>query len=236
MEKKFVRVKGKEYRVNKQKLFLFNKDIHDLSEIEGLGELTDLKWLLLTNNQISEIRGLENLVNLEYLGLGNNQVSEIRGLETLRNLKVLDLSLNPLTRLEGLDSLENLIGLYLWGTPIKRVKGLGNLVNLRNTKKKRMIGGLYLRHTLIPKPVIKALGGMSMGRARKPQRFVEHCMSPEENVSEIENTGGELLSSEDHIARMKVKYKKLRKALAISSFLSLIISIIAMVLELTILR
>ncbi len=52
-----------------------NKITHlDLSDnkiekMEGLGNLTNLKYLWLNNNQIKNVEGLENLTNLEHLFL-----------------------------------------------------------------------------------------------------------------------------------------------------------------------
>ncbi len=45
-----------------------------ITEIKGLGNLTNLKKLFLSANKISKIENLENLKNLELLELGDNKI------------------------------------------------------------------------------------------------------------------------------------------------------------------
>ncbi|MFX1519958.1 MAG: leucine-rich repeat domain-containing protein [Promethearchaeota archaeon] len=119
MAKKFVKVKGKKYYVNWGKLDLSEKEIADISEIEGLETLISLKRLNLSDNQIEEIKGLETLTNLKILELGSNAIFEITGLERLINLESLDLSGNRIEEIEGLEHLAKLRELNLRKNPIR---------------------------------------------------------------------------------------------------------------------
>ena len=71
---------GEKYEVKDGELNLVAREIVDISEIEGLSELTNLKALILRYNQITEIKGLENLNNLQELDLSENKIKEIKGL------------------------------------------------------------------------------------------------------------------------------------------------------------
>ena len=82
--------------------------ITDITKIEGLETLTNLKELRLKNNSIKEINGLETLTNLKNLYLGRNQIKEIKGLEHLTKLQILDLGYNQIEEIKGLENLTNL--------------------------------------------------------------------------------------------------------------------------------
>jgi Leucine-rich repeat (LRR) protein len=51
-----------------------DKEITDISEIEGLQKLSNLKELCLSNSKIREIKGLEQPTHLQELKLGNNPI------------------------------------------------------------------------------------------------------------------------------------------------------------------
>ncbi len=106
--------------------------IIDISKIEGLEKLTELKRLDLYGNEIFEIKGLERLINLEYLDLSGSEITEIKGLENLINLKGLILKANNINEIRGLENLVNLIYLDISENPISEIKGLENLVNLKH--------------------------------------------------------------------------------------------------------
>jgi len=146
---------------------LRNCGIEDISDIEGLDSLKNLKELDLSHNQISEIKGLESLENLESLEIHNNKISEIKGLEKLKNLDTLFLQDNQITEINGLDDLLNLKNLALQNNKISEIKGLGNLHKLE-------ILGLASNH--ITTKIIEELGGLdSIGRAKISQNFAEYC-------------------------------------------------------------
>ncbi len=135
--------------------------IIDISKIEGLEKLTELRSLDLGCNEFLEIKGLEKLVNLEYLDLCNNKISEITGLENLTNLKGLLLAGNKIREIKGLENLVNLFYLDLSENPISEIKGLENLVNLKQVffnkiKIKEKFLNKILEET-VPKEVIREI-------------------------------------------------------------------------------
>lgn len=122
--------RGKKRKVKKNKFELTKSGITDMSEIEGLENLTFLRELNLKKNLITEIKGLEFLPNLEKLNLRKNKISEIKGLNTLTSLVKLNLSENQISEIKGLDNLKNLGLLDLDFNNISEIKGLENLTNL----------------------------------------------------------------------------------------------------------
>lgn len=94
---KSVTIKGKSYRPDTfGTLYLNTKGITDITEIEGLEHLTNLKKLVLNRNRIVEIKGLEKLKSLQILDLSKNEIEELKGLEHLTHLKSLSLSRNEI--------------------------------------------------------------------------------------------------------------------------------------------
>ena len=85
---------GRKYEIKNNTLDLHGRFVEDITDIEGLDQLTNLKILNLKTNEIRVIRGLDNLKNLRELYLSYNGISEIQGLDNLTNLEVLDIS-NP---------------------------------------------------------------------------------------------------------------------------------------------
>lgn len=123
-------VKGKIKKVKRNKLKLMGMGITDMSQIEGLENLTSLRALNLKNNFITEIKGLEHLTNLNKLNLSGNQITEIKGLEYLNNLEFLTLSNNSISEIKGLENLRDLWELDLRSNNISEIKGLENLTNV----------------------------------------------------------------------------------------------------------
>lgn len=104
---------------------------NQIREIDFMGNFPKLEFLHLKENQIKEIKGLEKLTNLAELYLSSNQITEIKGLDKLKNLTVLDLSENNISKIKGLDSLFNLCYIFLHGNNIEKIEGIENLENLR---------------------------------------------------------------------------------------------------------
>jgi len=149
------------------RLNLRNCGITNISDIEGLDSLKDLKELDLSLNQITVIKGLKNLKNLKSLRLNDNRISEIKGLERLKNLRTLFVQYNQIIEIKGLDKLQNLEILALENNKISEIKGLENLHKLRNL-------GLALNP--IPTKIIEELGGLdSIGRVKIAKNFIEYC-------------------------------------------------------------
>ena len=93
-----------------QNLIITNQAITDMSRIM---ELTNLKKLNLSLNNISKIKGLENMSDLEELNLENNKITKIEGLESLKNLKILNLGNNQIIDITPLSANNKLMTLNL---------------------------------------------------------------------------------------------------------------------------
>ncbi|XP_072590485.1 leucine-rich repeat and coiled-coil domain-containing protein 1 isoform X5 [Vulpes vulpes] len=75
-------------------------------------------------NNISKIEAIDHVWNLRHLDLSSNQISRIEGLSTLTKLCTLNLSCNLITRVEGLEALTNLTKLNLSYNHINDLSGL----------------------------------------------------------------------------------------------------------------
>lgn len=73
--------------------------------ISALSSLTNLKDLVLSENQISDISALSSLKSLTDLRLFDNQISDISALSGLSKLSDLDISRNPIKDYSPLKSL-----------------------------------------------------------------------------------------------------------------------------------
>ena len=89
--------------------------------------LTNLRSVILGNNQISDITPLANLVQLTNLGLDNNQIRDISPIANLILLEELRLNRNTITDITPLIGLKNLKKLYLAENPIHDFSSLGEL-------------------------------------------------------------------------------------------------------------
>lgn len=78
---------------------------NNISKIENLENLINLKSLNLSSNQITRIENIENLLQLQTLNLSSNQISKIETIESLINLKDLNLSSNQISKIENIGSL-----------------------------------------------------------------------------------------------------------------------------------
>ena len=85
----------------------------ELTDVTGLGKLSQLKTLYLYSNNLTHVKGLEKLMQLKVLALNNNRLTEVKGLEKLTKLTELDLFNNNLTNVKGLENLTQLKELSL---------------------------------------------------------------------------------------------------------------------------
>ncbi|XP_043834371.1 leucine-rich repeat and coiled-coil domain-containing protein 1 [Dromiciops gliroides] len=83
------------------KLHTINLHCNNISKIEGLCHVLNLRHLDLSSNQISQIEGLDTLTNLCTLNLACNFITKVEGLEKLLNLTRLNLSYNYIHDLQG---------------------------------------------------------------------------------------------------------------------------------------
>ena len=68
-----------------------------LTNVSGLGILTQLRELKLSNNHLTSVKGLGlgNLAQLRHLSLTGNKLTSVKGLGNLMQLTSLDLRNNP---------------------------------------------------------------------------------------------------------------------------------------------
>lgn len=69
---------------------------NQITRIEGLEALTNLRELYLYSNKIPRIEGLENLTSLEVLWLADNYIGAIEGVTHLKKLRELHLARNDI--------------------------------------------------------------------------------------------------------------------------------------------
>ncbi|XP_056680156.1 leucine-rich repeat and coiled-coil domain-containing protein 1 isoform X4 [Monodelphis domestica] len=113
------------------KLHTLNLHCNNISKIEGLCHILNLRHLDLSSNQISQIEGLNSLTNLCTLNLACNLITKVEGLEKLWNLTKLNLSYNHIHDLQGyrgiilqtLPQLTVLDGMNIFGEPVNMKEG-----------------------------------------------------------------------------------------------------------------
>ncbi len=101
----------------------------DITNINGLQNLTNITSLDLSNNSIENITPLERLSNLKTLDLSHNSIKSIYILPS--SLKELDISHNNIGTLNGLKLLSNLETLKASNNAIFDISAIKNLKNLK---------------------------------------------------------------------------------------------------------
>ena len=121
---------GLEHATQLRTLLLYNNQISGLTPLRGLKQLRELG---LDSNQISNIRPISGLTQLELLHIGANQINNasVRPLTKLKQLKWLALHSNKISNITPLAKLTKLEGLWIGGNKIRDVSPLAGLVNLR---------------------------------------------------------------------------------------------------------
>nr|MDO8113067.1 leucine-rich repeat domain-containing protein [Candidatus Sigynarchaeota archaeon] len=151
----FVTVHGKRYYINKEsRLELGGLGIKSFGEIENLENITGLKRLLLSYNQIENVPAYKILRNLDMMSLGQNRLTSLDWIKECENLTVLyaadnqitsmasftplqhmefvDLKNNRIERIEGMAGNNHLKILSLSNNRISKIEGLDGCVNLEN--------------------------------------------------------------------------------------------------------
>jgi internalin A len=103
---------------------------NQISDVKPLMGLTNLTNLYLDANQISNVKPLARLTNLGFLNLNRNQISDVKPLANLTNLARLNLNRNQIIDVRPLAGLTNLTDLSLMSNQISDVKPLVGLTNL----------------------------------------------------------------------------------------------------------
>ena len=119
---------GIEHCTNLEYLELSANDFGD--RISPLSGLTNLKALVLHDNQISDISPLSSLTNLQGLHLYNNRISDISPLSNLNNLQGLVLHDNQISNISPLAKLTDLRHLYLGNNRIQDISSLEALTKI----------------------------------------------------------------------------------------------------------
>jgi len=91
---------------------VINNNITDLTKLYKLSNITLLKSLTLTVNNVSDINPLKKFINLEYLKLDGNNVIDIDVLQYIKKLEYIDLSNNDnltISTHNDLNILQNII-------------------------------------------------------------------------------------------------------------------------------
>lgn len=102
----------------------------NITDISSLGELVNIRVLILEGNQISDISALANLTNLDNLILEGNQVSDISALSNLKHLHQLILADNQIEDISALAGMRKLTRLDLRNNQIEDILPLSGLTQL----------------------------------------------------------------------------------------------------------
>ena len=135
----------------------------EVTSLESLKGLTNLRRLILNNTQVADLRPLKGLTNLRRLYLNYTQVADLEPLKGLTNLLWLDLDFTQVADLKPLKGLESLQGLGLNGAkevtnlePLEGLKSLQSLdldgtkvANLEPLKGLESLQSLYLDRTQV---------------------------------------------------------------------------------------
>jgi hypothetical protein len=84
-----------------------------ISIVTPLGDMTNLRGLVLQNNRITDLKPLTNLVKLRYLNLYENRVSDLTPLAHLQSLEELHLGSNPIASMAVLEQFPKLRELFI---------------------------------------------------------------------------------------------------------------------------
>lgn len=103
------------------------EDAIDLSYLNKLNNLTQLK---IIKGSISNLESISNLTNLELLELYSNNIDDIQPVANLTKLKDLRLDINNIKNIEALSNLIELEGLILRNNDIEDITPLANLSKL----------------------------------------------------------------------------------------------------------
>ncbi|KAK9840763.1 hypothetical protein WJX81_003132 [Elliptochloris bilobata] len=104
-----------------------------IESLQNLEEFTGVTSLLAVGNQISQVQGLHALSDLRHLDLAHNKLSVADGLQLLARLEVLDLAENAIRRVAALPS--SLTQLSLSGNRLASAEALGGLRSCRSLAK-----------------------------------------------------------------------------------------------------
>jgi len=117
---KSVMYDGNNYPIDGASLILKNKNIKNITDIQGIDKLWYLKRLDLSRNNITSLDGIEHLENLRILKLSNNKIQDIQQIKNLQNLVKVYLNNNQLKELNSSDFNSDLKHLDIAENPIEK--------------------------------------------------------------------------------------------------------------------
>ena len=103
---------------------------NQLVDVAPLASLTNLTRLYLDHNQLVDVAPLASLTNLTELSIDNNDIVDVSPLASLTHLTWLSLGTNEIVDISPLASLTNLTWLSLWENYVVDVSPLASLTNL----------------------------------------------------------------------------------------------------------
>ena len=147
------------FKYSLNKMTKINITANNLTSVpDSFKSLSNLKTLILNNNQIEKISNLENLTKLEKLELRSNKITKIENLNNLKSLQKLTLSCNLIANVEenDLPVIDSLTEFGLFGNYLgienkkyendindKNIQLLKNFANIVKLKFKNL-KGLYI--------------------------------------------------------------------------------------------
>ena len=107
-------------------------DNNQLTNVDGLSNLTSVNNLDLHNNQLTNVDGLRNLTSVEFIHLYENQLTNVDRLSNLTSVKDLNLHNNQLTNVNGLSNLTSASTLNIYNNKLTDVDGLSKLTSAKH--------------------------------------------------------------------------------------------------------
>ena len=120
-------LEGMQHLTNLRVLYLHINNIKDITPLKNLTEITHLS---LFDNQIENITALENMTELKSLNLYSNKITNLKALTKATKLKEVWLHENKITDISGIENAKELTFLSLYMNKIKDIKPLSNLKSL----------------------------------------------------------------------------------------------------------
>jgi|GEM_PF-620888 len=107
-------------------------DSRNISNISGIEQLSNLRFLYINENNITDISPVASLTNLRYLNIEANNISDISPLSNLNSLTGLSMGNNPINNLSPLYDMTNLESLALIKLSLtdEKILSLSNLTQL----------------------------------------------------------------------------------------------------------
>ncbi|BDR53323.1 hypothetical protein KIM372_12300 [Bombiscardovia nodaiensis] len=111
-------------------------NLTQLGDTSPLGALTNLNQLTLSSDQISDVSFLSHLTNLTKLDISDNNISDISALRGLTGMTELNISSNRISNIDALSDMNNLTNLtlegYMGNSNSKQYNSISDISALRN--------------------------------------------------------------------------------------------------------